>query len=82
MRIAIRRIGKSKGIVIPAAMLQQVGLDTEAEVTVEDGALIARAPAKPVRDGWAQASQDIAQHGCDTLILPEFVHSGDEELEW
>ena len=47
MRITIRRIGNSKGMIIPTAMLQQVGLETEAEVNVEDGALVVGAPAKP-----------------------------------
>ncbi len=82
MRITIRRIGNSKGMIIPTAMLQQVGLDAEADVSVEDGALVVRAPAKPVRDGWAEASQEIAQHGDDSLVLPEFDNAGDQELEW
>lgn len=84
MRIAIRRIGNSKGMIIPTAMLQQVGLEAEAEadVSVEDGALVVRAPAKPVRSGWAEASKEIARHGDDALVMPEFGNGDDEELEW
>lgn len=84
MRIAIRRIGNSKGMIIPTAMLQQVGLEAEAEadVSVEDGALVVRAPAKPVRSGWAEASEEIARHGDDALVMPEFGNGDDEELEW
>jgi antitoxin MazE len=82
MRIAIRRIGNSKGMIIPAAMLQQVGLETEADVSVEDGALVVRAPAKPVRSGWAEASKEIARHGDDALVMPEFGNGDDEKLEW
>lgn len=40
MRIAIRRIGNFKGMIIPTAMLQQAGLALEADVSVEDGALV------------------------------------------
>ncbi len=82
MRIAIRRIGNSKGMIIPTAMLQQVGLETEADVSVVDGALVVRAPAKPVRTGWAEASQHIARHGDDALVLPEFGNADDENLKW
>lgn len=82
MRIVIRRVGNSKGIIIPAAMLAQVGLESEAEVTVVDGALVVRAPAKLVRAGWAAASKAIAESGDDMLVLPEMPNEGDEELRW
>ena len=35
MRVAIRKTDNSKGLIIPAAMLRQAGLETEAELTVE-----------------------------------------------
>lgn len=82
MRILIRRIRNSKGMIIPAAMLQQVGLEAEADVSVEDGALVVRAPAKPARSGWAEAGEEIARRGDDALVMPEFGNTDDEELEW
>lgn len=82
MRIAIRQIGNSKGLIIPAAMLLQAGLETEAELTVEDGALVLRQPAKPPRSGWAEASQALAEAGDDALLMPEFANEMDEELVW
>lgn len=82
MRIAIRRIGNSIGMIIPTTMLQQVGLESEAEVSVEDGALVIRAPAKPVRSGWAQSSEELAKHEDDALLLPEFGNADDEQLRW
>jgi antitoxin MazE len=82
MRIAIRRIGNSRGMIIPTAILQQLGLEAEADVSVEDGALVVRPPAKPVRSGWAVASQDIARHEDDALVLPEFGNSDDKDLVW
>lgn len=82
MRIAIRRIGNSRGIIIPTALLQQLGLESEAEVSVEDGALVVRVPTKPARSGWAEASQDIAHHNDDGLVLPEFGNADDEDFKW
>lgn len=82
MRIAIRRVGNSRGMIIPTAMLAQVGLEAEAEVSVEDGALVVRPPAKSVRAGWAAASQAIAAAGDDKLVMPEIVNEGDAELVW
>lgn len=82
MRIAIRRIGNSKGMIIPTPLLAQIGLEDEAEVSVEHGALVVRAPAQPVRSGWAEASKALAESGDDALVLPEFGNAEDAELAW
>jgi len=82
MRIAIRRIGNSKGMILPTPLLAQVGLQDEAEVSVEDGAIVIRPPAQPVRNGWAEASKELAEAGDDGLVLPEFGNADDEANSW
>ena len=42
MKIAIRRIGNSKWMIIPTVILNQIGLEHEAELSVKDGALVIR----------------------------------------
>jgi antitoxin MazE len=74
--------GNSKGMIIPAALLEQAGLESEADVRVEEGALIVRAPAKSVRSGWAEASAELARHGDDALLIDDIVHDGDQDLVW
>lgn len=84
MQISIRNIGNSKGVVIPKAMLAQVGLDGEsvAAVAVEGGSIVLRKPAKPVREGWAQAAQAISASGGDALVMGEFSNADDKDLQW
>lgn len=82
MRVAIRQIGNAKGLIIPAAMLLQAGLEAEAELTVENGALLLRQSAKPTRSGWAEASQTLAQAEDDALLMPEFANKVDKSLVW
>jgi len=82
MRIAIRRIGNSKGMILPTPFLAKVGLEDEAEVSVEDGAIVIRAPVQPARSGWAVASKALAAAGDDGLIMPQFPNSDDEAIEW
>jgi antitoxin MazE len=82
MRIAIRRIGNSKGMIIPTPLLAQIGLQDEAEVSVEDGAIVVRAPAQAARNGWAEASQALVAADDDGLVLPEFANAEDEDLAW
>lgn len=84
MHVAIRNIGNSKGVVLPKPVLAQAGLDIEAgvEMSVEDGAIILRKPARAVRAGWAAAAQELAAAGGDELLMGEFGNEGDAELVW
>jgi len=84
MHIAIRNIGNSRGVVFPKSMLAQAGLDgaNVAAVAVEGGTIVLRKPAKPAREGWAQAAQAIAAGGGDALVMGEFGNDGDEDLQW
>ena len=48
VHVSIRQIGNSQGVVIPKPLLGQLGLDAKAgvEMTIEDGALVLRRPAR------------------------------------
>ena len=82
MLTTIRRLGNSQGILIPKPLLQQVGLEDEAELRVEGDALVLRKPKAAPRTGWAEACQRLAAAGDDALVLPEFANEGDAELTW
>ena len=51
MKTKIIRIGNSKGIRLPKPLLEQVGLVSEVDLEVRDGALVI-SPAEPLRAGW------------------------------
>jgi len=80
--VSIRRIGNSQGVVIPKPILAQLGLNGEAEMTVEGGALVLRPPSRPSRAGWAEAARKIAEAGDETLVLGEFGNESDKDLTW
>ena len=82
MKTTIRQIGNSQGIVIPKPLLAQIGLEGEAEMTIEGDALVLRKPNKPVRSGWAEASKKLAMAGDDALVLGEFSNEADADLKW
>jgi len=54
MKVAIIPIGNSRGVRLPKAVLEQVGLGDEAELTVENDRIILTALGAP-RRGWAEA---------------------------
>ena len=82
MKITIRPMGNSQGVIIPKPVLLQVGLEREAEMTIERGALVLRKPSKPVRAGWAQVARNLAATGDDALVMPVFANESDADLQW
>lgn len=83
MKTSIRKMGNSQGVLIPKPFLAQAGLDMgEVDIEVENNAIVIRAPAKKVREGWAEASKAIAAANDDRLVWPEFANEDDKELAW
>ena len=84
IQVRIRQIGNSQGVVIPKLVLAQLGLsgETGVSMTIEGDALVLRRPASPVRRGWAEAAQKIAEAGDDALVMGEFGNAADTELTW
>ena len=82
MKTTIRRMGNSQGVIIPKPLLAQVGLEGEAEMVVEKGAIVIRKPKTLAREGWAQASKRIGASRGTALAWPEFANEADADLKW
>jgi antitoxin MazE len=82
MITTIRRLGNSRGIIIPKPMLKEAGLDEEAEIALERGAIVLRKPSRNPRQGWGEASCKLAEAGDDKLVWPEFGNRNDGDLQW
>lgn len=82
MRASIIRIGNSRGLRIPKALLEQCGIDDAVDLTVEQGQLVLR-PIRRARVGWAEAAGTMAARGDDRLLDPDTATAFDEsEWEW
>ena len=82
MITTIRRLGNSRGVIIPKPLLKEAGLEDQAEIALERGAIVLRKPKRNPRQGWAQASRRIAATGDDKLVWPEFANRDDGDLRW
>ena len=80
MRARVVRIGNSRGLRIPKAMLDQAGIGDVVDLSVEEGRLVVRPVARP-RAGWAEAAAAMAAAGDDALLDPETATAFDEG-EW
>lgn len=85
MQTALRKMGNSTGLIVPRALLGEIGVTTGAkmDLKVENGKLIAT-PLRHPREGWAEDAERVAAHG---LTEEEndwlgFGNDGDDELTW
>lgn len=82
MKTRLVRIGNSKGVRIPKALIDQSGLEDEVEITLKGNSLVIR-PASNPRDGWAEAFEEMARRGDDTLLDDEVANEFDRtEWQW
>ena len=83
MKVSLIRIGNSKGVRIPRAVIKECGLGDEIEMRVEGGAVVL-APVRGTRAGWDDAFGRMAADGDDAPLIPDTLdHPWDqEEWEW
>jgi len=79
MHTTLRKIGNSKGIIIPAHMIEALHLDHEVEMTIENGALVLK-PSQQPRQGWFD-NYDVNKDD-EPLKELQDVESEQEDWEW
>ena len=79
MKTRIVRIGNSRGLRIPKALLEEAGLGSEVELRVTSEGLIV-APVAGVRTGWSEAARALSQ--TDSEDADPFVPTAFDEEEW
>lgn len=82
MRVPLRKMGNSSGVIIPKPFLAEIGAVGAVDMVVEDGRIVIEAEKRAPRAGWAEASRGLAEIGDDGLVWPEFGNADDEALEW
>jgi antitoxin MazE len=66
MKVNVVKIGNSRGIRIPKAVLKQAGLVDQAELRVVGDTIIIER-AKRTREGWEAAAADCRLNGDDSF---------------
>ncbi|MEO8568438.1 MAG: AbrB/MazE/SpoVT family DNA-binding domain-containing protein [Ginsengibacter sp.] len=80
LKLKVRKIGNSKGIVIPQKYLSQVESDQEEIlIEVDEKGILLKSNQQSPRMGWEKAFKRMAKNGDDTLLMPDVFD--DETLE-
>ena len=66
MLVTLIRIGNSKGVRLPKAVIEQAGLKDEIDLEIRDGKVILSSARQP-RAGWEMAAQACHEAGHDGL---------------
>jgi antitoxin MazE len=85
MQSSLRRIGNSTGLVLPKAILGQIGIEQGAvlDLVVDNGRLIATPVENQTRSGWDDAAMQISESkDRDTELWSGFGNEGDDALAW
>ena len=80
MRTRLIRIGNSRGIRIPKALVEAAGLDVPLRMRVVDAGLLLERMEHP-RAGWAEAARELAKRG-EGGLLDDPVPTVFDESEW
>jgi antitoxin MazE len=82
MRARVIRIGNSRGVRVPKALLDQCGIGDVVELSVTDTGITISAVNAP-RAGWAEAAQQMAARGEDGLLdSPTSTAFDESEWQW
>lgn len=83
MHIQIRRIGNSQGIILPRTLLQQTGIENEADLTIRDGAIVLRPVKSNPRAGWDELFRKAVEdgHTPDKDLFENMSNNFDQD-EW
>ena len=81
-RTRLVRIGNSRGLRIPKALLEQAGLEGDVELNVQHEQLVVRASRQP-RAGWDEQFRAMAECGDDAMLIHDLPTDWDDtEWEW
>ena len=81
MILSVVRIGNSKGIRLPKAILEQCHITDQVDVEVNKQNITLKAHRQP-REGWAEQMKKMHERGDDQLLIPDNVDLDFEGWEW
>jgi len=81
MKTRLVKIGNSRGVRLPATVIEACGFGEELEMRVEKGAVVIE-PAHSAREGWDQAFRAMSEAGDDAPLLDEEAANEFDRAEW
>ncbi|MBF6057262.1 MULTISPECIES: AbrB/MazE/SpoVT family DNA-binding domain-containing protein [Thiomicrorhabdus] len=77
MQTMLRKIGNSRGIIIPSSIIEQLNIENEVDMNIKDGTLVLK-PSNTLRKGWF----DNYNSNDDVEPLSEMTDLESEQEDW
>jgi len=83
MLTTIRKVGNSKGVLIPAAFLASCQIQADVDMQLQEGQIVIRPVKRKPRDGWFdQAAAAPPEEMADAQAWDSASVSNDSEWVW
>ena len=77
MQLKVVKIGNSKGIRLPKAVLKEYAIEDSVELLMKPGAIVLK-PVKLARQGWQEAFERMHDAQDDELLIDDLL----DEEDW
>jgi len=81
MKTKLVRIGNSRGLRLPKALIEQAALGDEVELEIHENSIVISGSARP-RRGWAEAAAALRQAADDQFEPMVLTRFDREDWEW
>lgn len=82
MIINIVKIGNSKGIRLPKAILNQCDIDKKVDLEIEGKNIVIKPIIKKVRENWDEHFQNMHSKSDDKSIVDDYIDLDMDNWEW
>jgi antitoxin MazE len=85
MLTTMRKVGNSRGVLIPAAFLASCQIEDQVEMQLQDGQIVIKPVKRKLRDGWfVQSATEavLVQEAAESQVWGEATISDDSEWVW
>lgn len=85
MLTTMRKVGNSRGVLIPAAFLASCQIEDQVDMQLQDGQIVLRPVKRKLREGWfdqAEAHATKAHEDAETHAWDIAPTSDDSEWVW
>jgi len=85
MLTTVRKVGNSRGVLIPAAFLVSCRIEDQVDMQLQDGQIVIKPVARKLRDGWfAQPASDAVrlQEATEAKAWDALPATDDSEWVW
>ncbi len=85
MLTVMRKVGNSRGVLIPAAFLASCQIEDQVDMQLQDGQIVIKPVKRKLRDGWfGQPASEVAliQEAAESQVWDVAPVADDSEWVW